>query len=230
MVVNKFVVAVLCFLMMSSAWSEEISGDYYKKVIFEDDFSGEKLEKPWRSYKSASKIENGVLVGITPPTADHPSVNFVPLKTAFSDVEVSLKFKFKGSPFFNINFDDSKYKGAHAGHICSVGFNLKGMRFKDGKNGVFRNDIRAMKVAKKLDEKTKEYLKTMETTIPFKFSPGKWYNLNVRIKGELMQVFIDGKLTGQFSSPGMAHPTKNKPSFLVVKKAMHIDNVVVKVP
>jgi len=221
------VIAILSGLFQAQA--EEINGDIYKNVIFKDDFSAEKLSKEWKFFKSESKIVDGVLVGLMPEGADHNSVNSV-VVSPFSDVEVSMKFKFEGSPNFTVAFNDSKYKGSHAGHICRVSFKLNQISLQDGKTGVFNNEIYEKKKAGKLDKETAALLKTKSTRIKYDFEKSKWYNLVIRIKGDLMQVFINGKVAGSFQSEGIAHATKNKPALVVAKQAMHFDNLVFKTP
>ncbi|MCM8541002.1 MAG: DUF1080 domain-containing protein [Lentisphaeraceae bacterium] len=226
-------VKIACVLAMVAGLfnvqAAEISGDAYKNVIFKDDFSGEKLGKQWKFYKSESKIADGVMVGLMPVDADHASVNSLVLPP-FSDAEVSLKFKFEGSPIFTVAFNDSKYKGSHAGHICRVAVNMKQISLRDGKTGIFNNEIWAKKKAGKLDEESKAILKASQKVIPYKFQKGKWYSLKIRIQGDVMQVSIDDKVVGSFQSKGIAHSTKNKPAIVVAKQAMHFDDLVIKTP
>jgi len=222
-----FVIAIVVGIIQVKA--EEISGNIYKNVIFKDDFSAEKLSKDWKFYKSESKIVDGVLVGLMPEGADHNSVNSV-VVSPFSDVEVSLKFKFEGSPNFTVAFNDSKYKGSHAGHICRVAFKLDQITLQDGKTGVFNNEIYEKRKSGKMDKETSALLKTKSTRIKYSFEKSKWYDLVIRIKGDEMQVFIDGKVAGSFKSDGIAHATKNKPALVVAKQAMHFDNLVFKTP
>lgn len=209
--------------------AEEISSKAYTKVIFKDDFSAARLTKPWKFYKSESKIVDGVMVGLMPVDADHASVNSLVLPP-FSDVEASLKFKFEGSPLFTIAFNDSKYKGSHAGHICRVAIKMKQISLRDGKTGIFNNEIYAKKKAGTLDDKAKAILKATQKNIPFKFQKGKWYHLVIRIQGDTMQVSVDGKVAGSFQSKGIAHASKNKPAIVVAKQAMHFDDLVFKTP
>lgn len=226
-------VKIVCMIAIMAgfltAHAEEISSKAYKKIIFQDDFSAAKLTKPWKFYKSESKIVDGVMVGLMPVDADHASVNSLVLPP-FSDVEVSLKFKFEGSPLFTIAFNDSKYKGSHAGHICRVAIKMKQISLRDGKTGIFNNEIYAKKKAGTLDDKAKAILKATQKNIPFKFQKGKWYNLVIRIQGDAMQVSVDGKVAGYFQSEGIAHASKNKPAIVVAKQAMHFDDLVFKTP
>src|SRR5262245_24779327 len=71
----------------------------YGKVLFEDEFAGESLGPAWKMYKSASTIRDGVLVGIEPPDAGHPSVNSIVVPPV-GDLLVDLSFKFEGAKRF----------------------------------------------------------------------------------------------------------------------------------
>lgn len=220
---------VVCLMCLTALAENKIPSDVYKKVIFKDDFSGDKIGKHWKFYKSESRVENGVLIGLMPKDADHNSVNQVILPP-FSDVEVSMKFKFEGSPMFVVAFNDSKYKGAHAGHICRVIFKKNQITLRDGKTGNFKNEIWEKKKAGKLDSETEELLKTKSRNFKHSFESGKWYNLLVRIQKDTMQVLIDDKVVATFTSEGIAHTTKNKPALVVAKQAMHFDDLIIKTP
>lgn len=221
--------ALISLLSLSAFAEEKIPSDGYKKVIFKDDFSGEKIGKHWKFYKSESRVENGVLIGLMPKDADHNSVNQVIL-SPFSDVEVSMKFKFEGSPMFVVAFNDSKYKDSHAGHICRAIFKKNMITLRDGKTGNFKNEIWEKKKAGKLDSETQELLKSKTKDFKFNFEEGKWYSLVIRIQKETMQVLVDDKIIGTFSSEGIAHTTKNKPALVVAKQAMHFDDLIIKTP
>ena len=224
------ILALLVFISLDLSAAEEIPADYYKKVIFKDDFSAKELGKYWKSYKSESRVENGIMLGLMPKGEDHASVNSVVTKP-FSDVELSLRFKFAGSPKFKLAFNDSKCKTVHAGHICRVMFSMKDIVLMDGKTGLVKKEIFDKKKAGgKLDAATLKMLKTKQKRVKFKFEQGKWYQFAVRIKGDLMQLFIDDKFIAEFRSEGIAHATKNKPALVVDKQAMHIDDMLIKVP
>jgi hypothetical protein len=96
----------------------------------------------------------------------------------------------------------------HAGHICRVVLTPTKLTLRDGKTGVFENSIHARRQEKRVDAATEELLKTKEASFPVKLVPGKWHSVSVRIKGDLMQAFIDGKLVGSLRSESIAHATK----------------------
>ena len=107
---------------------------------------------------------------------------------------------------------------------------MKKFSLRDGKTGIFNNEIYTRKKAGELTDEDKAVLKATQKNIPFKFQKSKWYNLVIRIQGDTMQVSIDGKVAGSFTSKGIAHASKNKPAIVVAKQAMHFDDLVFKTP
>lgn len=208
---------------------QPISKATFKTQVFADDFSAPALSKKWRLYKSSSVIRDGALVGIEQKDGGHAAVHSVTLEP-FSDVELRVDLKFEGSKATNLTFNENGFKGSHAGHVCRVVVSPTKVTLRDGKTGVFENKIHAMRQAKTMDAATAELLKTKEAVFPVKLKPGQWYSVSVRIKGDVMQAFIDGKLIGSLRSEGIAHATKNKIGLVTPKQEMHYDNVAIKVP
>src|SRR5581483_10569724 len=97
---------------------------------------------PWKAVIPTFTVEHGVLKG-EQTRDDHGAVGRLPL--AMKDVVVEFKFKLDGSTGFNAVFDDQKYKGSHAGHICRVAFAPRAVRLGDDKEGAMRNDIFALR-------------------------------------------------------------------------------------
>lgn len=225
-------VALLLFpLMFSNATAAEtasISPEHYQQVIFEDDFSAAKLGKRWGMYKSASTVRHGVMVGNTPEDADHPSVNTIRIKPQ-ADLEVSVRFKFAGSKNFQVMYRDRNCHSSHAGHICHVAVTPKFLTMYDGKTGIFRKDIRqARKEKKKLDDATLEMLKTKSSRHKIDLDPSRWHQLVIRIQGDLMETFVDGKFVGRFQSEGLAHTTKDQVNLTTGQREMLYDDFQIK--
>ena len=88
------------------------------ELIFTDDFERSDLGE-WKPLIPSFEIRNGVLRGWQ-TRDDHGAVGRIyrPMK----DVVVEFKFMLDGSTGFNAVFDDQKFKGSHAGHICRVAF------------------------------------------------------------------------------------------------------------
>jgi hypothetical protein len=201
----------------------------YERVVFADEFGGALLGTLWKSYKSDSRIRDGVLVAIEPPDAGHNSVNSLVLPPQ-KDVEVSLSFKFEGARRFGVAFNDTKYKGSHAGHICRIMLSPDALLYQDDKTGIFKNEIWEKKQKGPLDEATQALLKTKAASFPVTLKPGQWYTLTVRTTGDLMTASIDGKPVGQLRSEGIAHATKDKPALVVSGREMHFDHLKISAP
>ncbi len=217
-------------LVVSSGFVLSFGAEPFKTVLFEDDFSDDVLKEEWGSWKSESLIRDGVLVGITPRDADHPSVNTVKLPP-LSDLEVAVSFKFAGSQRFNVMFRDMDYKGSHAGHICHVGVGPKSISLNDGKTGQFRKDIRdKRKAGMKLDAATQELLKTKSSHNEISIDPATWHDLLIRIEGDVMNVWIDGELVGTLKSEGIAHLSKSNMNITTMDREVHYDNFVIRTP
>lgn len=189
----------------------EIPGSYYPRPVFSDNFSGTEFGKRWGHYKSSSVIKDGMLVGITGETSDHPAVDNVKIDGE-RDLEVSVKFQIVSdqTKSWNIWFDDKDYKGSHAGHICSVTVTPKAIVVADAKTGNFRNDFvekRAKPEGLSLEDK--EYLKTKTVTFPTAVSLQDWHTIVARTKADEVEVSLDGKVVGTFKSEGIAHETKS---------------------
>lgn len=228
----KPVIVLSLALSLRAATAEEIapiSGSDYTKQVFADDFSSPVLSKKWEMYKSSSVVRDGVLVGIEQKDGGHASVNSVSLP-AFGDVELNMDIQFAGSKTASLAFNQKGFDGSHAGHICRVAVTLTNIVLRDDKTGIFKNEIYEMVQAKTLDAATKELLKTKEANFPVKLEAGKWYSVSVRIKGDVMQAFIDGKLIGSLRSEGIAHATKDKIALVPPGREMNYDNVVIKMP
>jgi hypothetical protein len=205
-----------------------VGAEPFSKTVFEDDFSGKALKKEWGSWKSESVVRDGVLVGITPETADHPSVNTIKLASV-ADLEVAVSFQFHGSPSFSVMFRDLDYKGSHAGHICHVAVSPKTLSLYDGKTGIFRKDIRdKRKAGGKLDKETQEMMKSRISRTPLKLDPKAWHDLLIRIEGDVLKVSIDGKEAGRLKSEGIAHRTKSNMNITTVKREVHYDNFAIR--
>jgi len=190
--------------------------------ILADDFERTVLGD-WKSLIPTFTVESGALKGVQ-TRADHGAVGRVyrPMK----DVVIEFKFQLVGSTGFNAVFDDQKFKGSHAGHICRVAFAPTQIRLGDDKEGVMRNDIYEMR---KDPARKKEADKLLEgrgsaTTIA-KLEQQKWYQVIIELKGDSMRVTLDGKPLAFLKSPGIAHETKSSLHFTVNGTGALFDDV-----
>ncbi len=230
---QSYLLTLACLLAPVSVFAgapEAISGDHYQQTLASDDFSESELGKQWRLYKGSSVVKDGVLQGVELEGGGHAAVH--QLKTEpYSDVELTVDLKFEGSPYTNLTFNQHKFKGSHAGHLCRVVVSPTKVTLRDGRTGVFNNEIFKKRQNKeKLTEAEQEILERSQAVFPVKLKKGQWYTVTVRIKGDQMQAFIDGKLNGSLRSPGIAHPTKDMIGLVTPKQSIHYDNVKVRVP
>lgn len=202
-----------CVFFLSNAGASE-----FRTLLFEDEFSGTALKKEWGSWKSESVVKDGVLVGITPTDADHPSVNSLQLGPQ-TDLQVGLSFQFHGSPSFSVMFRDLDYKGSHAGHICHVVVSPKAVTLYDGKTGIFLKPIRdKRKAGEKLDPATTEMLKSKTAKASVDLDPKAWHDLLIRIEGDVLSVSVDGHPVASLKSEGIAHPSKSNMNITTVNR------------
>lgn len=230
---QSYLLTLACLLAPVSVFAgapEAISADHYQQTLASDDFSESELGKQWRLYKGSSVVKDGVLQGVELEGGGHAAVH--QLKTEpYSDVELTVDLKFEGSPYTNLTFNQHKFKGSHAGHLCRVVVSPTKVTLRDGKTGVFNNEIFKKRQNKeKLTETEQEIQERSQAVFPVKLKKGQWYTVTVRIKGDQMQAFIDGKLIGSLRSPGIAHPTKDMIGLVTPKQSIHYDNVKVRVP
>lgn len=232
MSIQGSMVTLICLLAplpILAGAPEAISGNNYQQTLFTDDFSESELGNQWNLYKSSSVINDGVLQGVELKDGGHAAVHQL-LTKPYSDVELTVDLKFAGSPSTNLTFNQHKFKGSHAGHLCRVVVSPTKVTLRDGKTGVFNNEIFKKRRSKeKLTAEEQAILKKSQAVFPVKLEKDKWYTVTVRIKGDLMQAFIDGKLIGSLQSPGIAHATKDKIGLVTPKESIHYDNVIVKV-
>ena len=167
-------------------------------------------------------VKDGVLLG-RQDRADHGAVGRVhrPMK----DVIVEFKFKFEGSTTFNAVFDDQKFKGSHAGHICRIAFAPRQIRLGDDKEGVMRNDIFEMRKDPARKAEADLLLQGRNSSTPASFEQKKWYHAAIEIVGDRMRVSLDGKPVAYLQSPGIAHETKSSFHFTVNGPGVLFDDV-----
>jgi len=191
------------------------------KLLFSDDFQRADLGA-WKSLIPTFTVTNGVLKGVQ-TRADHGAVGrvYLPMK----DVIVEFRFQLDGSTGFNAVFDDQKFKGSHAGHICRVSFAPKQVRLGDDKEGAMRNDIFEMKKDPARKAEADKLLVGRSSVAPVAIEQKKWYQGTIEVVGDQMRVCLDGKPVGYLKSPGIAHETKTSFHFTVNGKGVFFDDV-----
>lgn len=223
---------VILFLGMSVCLP--LLGDdsnYYDRLIFSDDFSGEAFGPRWGHFKSNSVVKDGVLMGITGEGSDHAAVDNIRFDGE-RDLEVTVKFKFASDQAkrFDVWFDDRNYKDSHAGHICQVSVAPTYVQVIDAKEGSFRKDIYTKRKAdpNSLTDEEKKLLASKVVRWPVKLALTEWHTLVARTKGDEVTVIIDGTKVGSFRSNGISHETKSLVSLTTNLVDVHYDDFVVK--
>ena len=189
--------------------------------LLSDDFERGDLGE-WKPLIPTFTVKDGVLKG-EQTRDDHGAVGRVyrPMK----DVVVEFRFMLDGSTGFNAVFDDQKFKGSHAGHICRVAFAPTQIRLGDDREGVMRNDIFEMRKDPARKAEADKLLAGRGSAAPASFAQKKWYQVAIEIVGEQMRVSVDGKAAGYLRSPGIAHGTKSSFHFTVNGPGVLFDDV-----
>jgi hypothetical protein len=219
---------LLAALVITVAHAEEPS--IYSRAVFADDFANPGFGKRWGHYKSASVVQDGMLIGITPEKSDHSAVDSVVIDPE-RDLEVSVKFRYTSdkAKSFNVWFDDKFYKGSHAGHICNVNVSPTGVSIGDAKTGNFKNEIyERKKTPTGLTAEDKALLLTKNKTLPVKLSLQDWHTLVIHTKGDEIAVAIDSQPIGTFKSEGIAHESKTLISLTTNQLDVHYDDFSIK--
>lgn len=189
--------------------------------IFADDFGRTDLGD-WKSLIPTFTVRDGVLKG-EQTRADHGAVGRIhrPMK----DVVVEFRFMLDGSKGFNAVFDDQKFKGSHAGHICRVAFSPTQIRLGDDKEGVMRNDIFEMRKDPSRKAEADRLIEGRGASCKATIAGKKWHAVTIEIKGDRMRVSLNGKAVGDLQSPGIAHETKSSFHFTVNGPGVLFDDV-----
>ena len=216
-------VPVLFFLSFACLAADVPSQPVAEKgePLLADDFERSDLGE-WKSVIPTFTVEGGSLKAVQ-TRDDHGAVGRVhrPMK----DVVVEFRFQLDGSTGFNAVFDDQKFKGSHAGHICRVAFAPKQLRLGDDKEGVMRNDIFEMRKDPAHKAEADKLLVGRGSAAGIVLEQKKWYQVSIEISGDEMRVSLDGKPTGYLKSPGLAHETKSSFHFTVNGKGALFDDV-----
>ncbi|HQZ29709.1 MAG TPA: hypothetical protein PK648_16315 [Verrucomicrobiales bacterium] len=182
------------------------------ELLASDDFERSALGE-WKEIIPTYTVADGVLHAVQ-TRDDHGAVGriFRPMQ----NVVVEFKFQLVGSTGFNAVFDDQKYKGSHAGHICRVTFAPNQVRIGDDKEGVMRNDIFESRNDPGKKAANAEILKERVSGATIDpLEQERWYNVRIEVQGDEMRVSLDDQLITSLKSPGIAHETKSSFHFTV---------------
>jgi hypothetical protein len=214
-----------------------LAADNLGTLVFSDDFErSEKQElkdEPGNGWNTSSSwsakgnkevdLVDGALHIYIHPEAIH-AVD-VGHAFAFTDGTATMRFKFHDpKDTLNLNFADLSYKEVHAGHICQTVFGTTRTTLVDYKTGGMLLKYYDARKAGTLSKEDEALIKTKQKSFPFEISVNEWHALSVTIAGDTMSATVDGKPVGSFSSPGIAHETKQVLR-LLVSNQVTIDDV-----
>lgn len=206
-------------------------------LIFEDNFdreesddSKEEIGKGWTTNsKSRAKgekqvdLDQGAIHIIRAEVADH-GVSVVH-DQEFKDGVIRLRFKLDDAKDdLGVNIADMKEKAVHAGHLCMAKIRPRQLEISDLKTGRMKREHRDARQNGKETSEMKKLIATKSKTFPLDLETGTWHQLEVRIEGDTMTVKIDDEVAGEFTSEGIAHPTKRRLRLAVNREAW-VDDV-----
>lgn len=226
----------ICFAI---AFQTQVLAD--PTILFSDDFnrtpenpSVEKVGNGWTTNsKSRAKgnqqafLKDGALYMERHAVADH-GVSTVQ-DVEFRNATITMRFKLGVKDDLGINIADMNEKSVHAGHLCMARVMLNKVEITDLKTGRMLLERRTRKLADELTEQDKVAMKEKTKTFPTKLAADTWHELSVTINGDVMSVMINGESIGEFTSEGIAHPTKRRLR-LAVNKAAWVDDVKITTP
>jgi len=202
-------------------------------LIFEDDFerneSQETKDEVGNGWGTNSKsraqgnkqvdLRDGAMYIYRHEVADHGVSVTHPAE--FQDGVVELRFMLENEKdSLGLDFADPKCKEVHAGHLLAARVSVNKVNLQDLKTGKMAKKFHDMSKEEKNTAEIRKVLKTKERIFPHLLKTGKWYSLRVTIIGKTLRAEIDGKKVGEFSSEGIAHPTKRLLRLAVPKNAV----------
>jgi len=206
-------------------------------LVFSDEFerkeTQELKDEPGNGWKTSSSwsakgnkevaLLDGALYIYIHPEAIH-AVD-VGHDFSFVDGTAVMRFKFhEEKDTLMLNFADLSCKEVHAGHLCAATFGAKKVTLQDMKTGGMLLKYYDARKAGTLSKEDQELIKTKSLSFPNDISVNEWHKLKVTIVGDLMTASVDDKEIGSFSSPGIAHESKQVLRLLVSNKVT-IDDV-----
>jgi hypothetical protein len=226
---NLIFVSILLLEFNAAGSVEEVEHLISTKgqIVFEDDFersetddSKEQLDRGWvtNSEKRAAgtkqaDLQDGFLKITMAPHANHGvSVRH---DAPFDDGVIQVKFRIHDSKGIGFNFNDPNCKVSHAGHICHVGVKPKQVDFRDGKTGIFDLKIREKRLAGATEEEINALTRDKFAYHDVDLELGRWYELKILIRGDVMSAWIDGVSVGRLKSYGIDHAVKQNMAFAV---------------
>ncbi|MGA0039377.1 MAG: arylsulfatase [Pirellulales bacterium] len=192
------------------------------ELVLSDSFERSELGA-WQVAVPAFDVADGVLRS-QQAREDHGAVGRAAIPPC-ADLIMEFRFRFNGSPSFNVVFDDKTHAGTHAGHICRVSITPKQVRLGDDCEGIMRNDIYALRRDAAVRDVGELMTSGRGLAVPLKLAVDDWHTGRVEIVAGQMRVVVNGHPVGLLRSPGLAHPTKSSVHFTVPGDGMEFDDV-----
>lgn len=227
------------FLFLAGALAPLPAAENPGQLIFQDDFnrseSQEKTDEPGNGWATNSRsrakgnkqvdLRDGAMYIFIHAEANHAVSVTHPAE--FTDGAVGLRFKLEDArDSLGLDFADLQCKEVHAGHLFAVRVSPKQILLQDLKTGNMRLDIHeARQAKKKLNEEQQRVIKTSQKAVTGgAVKVGNWHDLLVNVLGDDLSVSLDGRVVGNFKSPGFGHPTKRMLRLAVPRNAV-VDDV-----
>ena len=143
----------------------------------------------------------------------------------FHNGVVTVRFKMHDRQGLKFNFNDPNARTiAHAGHVCSVGVSPTAVTITDQITCIFKLDINEARKAGKLSKEQSELLKIKTISAKTDLKIGEWYQLEMVIRGDLFEVYINGEKVTEHKSEGYDHKFKDNVAFAVSSSA-EVDDI-----
>lgn len=229
---KKILPVFAALLFFSFAFADEEG-----ELIFEDDFERvepqEEKDQPGNGWGTNSRtrakgnkqvdLRDGAMYIYIHEEADHGVSVTQPME--FEDGSVGMRFMLEHEKdVLGLNFADLQYKKVHAGHLFMTKISTKDVQIQDLKTGNMDLEMREARQAKTVTKEQQALLETKGVKFPNQLETGEWYDLLVRVRGDVMSVTIEGEEVGSFQSEGIAHPTKRLLRIAVNRDAV-VDDV-----
>jgi hypothetical protein len=205
-----------------------VAGDDLGTLVFSDDFARTQTQdvkdepgNGWNTSSSWSAKGNKQvdLVDGTLHIYIHPeAIHAVDVGHAFQFIDGTATMRFKlheAKDSIMLNFADLSCKEVHAGHLCAAIFAADKVTLQDMKTGSMLLKYWDAGKAGTLTKEDKDLIRTKQKSFPHTTTLGEWHALSVTIAGDTMTASVDGEQVGNFSSPGIAHESKQVLRLLV---------------
>jgi hypothetical protein len=206
-----------------------------QRILHHDDFSTDTLGKYWGTSSQTATITDGTL------KATRDSDGNGKYKVAvepFENAEFNFRFRFHEAPHFWFGTDDLTIADTvHGGHLFNCIVATDSLTFTDSLSGKYNPEhypkfLRAKKdkQAKKIKAYPPELLaieKATTKTVPLTVEQDRWYDIRILLQDDTITIFLDGKKSGSYTSPGFAHPRKDIYRF-IVGGTVEIDDILVR--